>query len=305
MELLQGVFPTLKIKEAAYTRVEASAPWGFDFIPYRHTKFGIVTEGLCHIDLNNGEAPIQLERGSCYLLTRGDAFRLRDAQLSNTINFENALQHLQGRHLCCGGGGEQTTIVGGRFIFANNSYPAVLDLLPPLIHFKVGDNELKALESTIELLGNETARPSLGSNIMVDRLADLFFIQSLRAYWRADSQREVGWLGIVADEKLSRALAAMHKEPDSPWTLERLASHAGMSRAVFAARFKEKLGIAPIAYLTRYRLEQAQQLLQQPALSIAQISAKVGYSSEAAFNKAFRRALGIPPGAFRRQLTDL
>lgn len=68
MELLQGVFPTLKIKEAAYTRVEASAPWGFDFIPYRHTKFGIVTEGLCHIDLKNGEAPVRLATGSCYLL---------------------------------------------------------------------------------------------------------------------------------------------------------------------------------------------------------------------------------------------
>ena len=94
----------------------------------------------------------------------------------------------------------------------------------------------------------------------------------------------------------------MHRAPERPWTLETLAAQAGMSRAVFAARFKTKLGIAPIAYLTRHRLQQAQQLLQYPSQSIAQIAAQVGYSSEAAFNKAFRRQFGMPPGAFRQQL---
>ncbi len=303
MELLQEALPSLKIKEAAYTRVEALAPWGLDFIPYHHTKFGIVSEGVCHIDLKNGEPPVRLARGSCYLLTRGDAFRLRDAALSHATPFEHLLQHLQGRLLRWGGDGDKTTIIGGRFIFASNRYPHLLDLLPPLIHFTVSEQELRGLVSTIELLGNETSHPSSGSNIMVDRLADLFFIQSLRAYWRSDAQQQVGWIGAVADEKLSRALGAMHKQPGHPWTLETLAAQAGMSRAVFAARFKTKLGIAPIAYLTRHRLQQAQQLLQHPSQSIAQISAQVGYSSEAAFNKAFRRQFGVPPGAFRQQLT--
>ncbi len=206
MELLQEALPSLKIKEAAYTRVEASAPWGLDFIPYHHTKFGIVSEGVCHIDLKNGEPPVRLARGSCYLLTRGDAFRLRDAALSHTTPFEHALQHLQGRLLRWGGDGDKTTIIGGRFVFASNRYPHLLDLLPPLIHFTVSEQELRGLVSTIELLGNETSHPSSGSNIMVDRLADLFFIQSLRAYWRSDAQQQVGWIGAVADEKLSRTL---------------------------------------------------------------------------------------------------
>lgn len=301
---MQEFFPTFSVKQTVYTRVEVSAPWGFDFIPYRHTKFGIVTEGACYIDLKDGQAPVRLEAGHCYLLTRGDAFRLRDAKLSPTINFEDALQYLNGRLLCYGGGGEKTTVVGGRFIFANNTCPPVLDLLPPLIHFKVNDKELKALEATIELLANETNHPSLGSNLMVDKLADIFFIQSLRAYWLSEPQREVGWLGAVADEKLSVALGLMHKEPDRAWTLAQLASKAGMSRAVFSARFKEKVGFPPMVYLTRYRLYRAQQLLRQSSLSVGQIAEKVGYLSESAFNKAFSRGLGMPPGEFRRSRVD-
>lgn len=300
MELLQDLFPSLAVKQAVYTRVEASAPWGFDFIPYHHTKFGIVTEGVCHLDLKDGAAPLRLERGHCYLLTRGDGFRLRDAHLSATADFEAVLHLIDGRLLRYGGGGERCTVVGGRFIFANDNYPPLFDLLPPLIHFKVSDKELGALIATVELLAHETGQPSLGSGGMVERLADIFFIQSLRAYWLSESSREAGWLGAVADEKLSKALARMHRTPGHNWTVAGLASDVGMSRAVFAARFKAKVGTAPMTYLTRYRLHHAQRLLQQTTLTIAQIAEKAGYSSEAAFNKAFRREFDAPPGALRR-----
>ena len=300
MDLLTDFLPRLSVRQAVYTRVEASAPWGFDFIPYHHTKFGIVTEGECFIDLKNGQAPINLQQGSCYLLTRGDAFRLRDKDLSDTINFEDALNFLNGRVLSYGGGGNSTVVVGGRFIFATNTYPPVLDLLPPLIHFKVNPTELQALEATIKLLANETTSPTLGSSMMVDRLADIFFIQSLRAYLLSDEQREIGWLGAVADEKLSAALRLMHNHSDKTWTIAAIAEEVGMSRAVFAARFKEKLAISPMSYLTRYRLNKAQLLLQQTSNSIARVALEVGYDSEAAFNKAFKRELGIPPGEFRK-----
>ncbi len=299
MDSLQPFFPTLSIKQAIYTRVELSEPWGLDFIRYHHTKFGIVTQGSCYLDLKNGEAPIKLEQGSCYLLTRGDAFRLRDTNLSKTIEFAEALNYLKGRVLRHGGGGERSTIVGGRFIFANNSYPPILDLLPSLIHFKVNEQELKALMATVELLANETDQPSLGSSMMVDHLADIFFIQTLRAYWLADSPREVTWLGAVADEKLCCAIRLMHQQFQREWSVAELAKQTGMSRAVFCARFKKKLGSTPMAYLTRYRLYQAQQQLHKSRASIAQISADVGYRSEAAFNKAFKRELGIAPGAYR------
>lgn len=301
MDGLENFLPRLRVRNAAYTRVVACAPWGLDLIAYHHTKFGIVTEGNCYIDIKDGAAPVKLTRGSCYLLPRGNAFRVRDAIGSATDEFEDALKHLEGRTLRWGGNGERTTLIGGRFIFFDDNYPLALDLLPPLIHFKVNEQELAALESTMRLLENEVVSPSVGSASMLDRLADIFFIQTLRAYLLDTEAREVGWIGALADEKLGAAIRLIHTKTDHPWTIESLADHAGMSRSVFAARFKSKLGTSPITYLTRHRLQQAQELLRNSSMSIAQIAAKVGYDSESAFNKAFKRELGSPPAAWRTQ----
>ncbi len=301
MDGLEDFLPRLRVRRAAYTRVEACAPWGLDLIAYHHTKFGIVTEGECHIDLKDGAAPVKLARGSCYLLPRGNAFRIRHAADAETESFEEALKRLQGRTLACGGSGARTTVIGGRFIFADDSYPQLLDLLPPLIHFNVSDQELALLVSTLRLLENEVVLPSAGSSTMLDRLADIFFIQTLRASLLSTGTRDSGWIGALADDKLGAAIRLMHTRIDHPWTVDALASHAAMSRSIFAARFKTKLGISPIAYLARQRVSQAQVLLRDTSLGIAQIAAKVGYESESAFNKAFKREAGSPPAAWRAQ----
>lgn len=299
MDALENFLPRFRVRQAVYTRVEGRAPWGLDLFAYRHTKFGIVTEGSCHIDLKDGAAPVRLDGGSCYLLPRGDAYRLRDAPDGGADAFEEAMKHIEGRTLRWGGKGARTTVIGGCFIFADNDYPLPLDLLPTLVHFKVSAQELAALESTMRLLENEVVSPSIGSLSMLDRLADIFFIQTLRAYLLDANARDAGWMGALSDEKLGAAIRLMHSRTDFPWTVESLASHAGMSRAVFAARFKEKLGLSPISYLTRHRLMQAQDMLRHTSLSIAQVAAKVGYESESAFNKAFKRELGAPPAAWR------
>jgi len=301
MEPLLDFFPRLSLKQAVYTRVEARAPWGLDLIAYRHTKFGVVIEGGCYIDLKDGRDTVHLSRGSCYLLPRGDAFRIRDKLTSDTVDFEEALKNLDGRILRHGdSAGELTTVIGGRFIFNDELYPPVLDLLPSLIHFKVNDEELKALEATLRLLAVETASPSVGSTLMVDRLAEIFFIQSLRTYIFSDMQRDFGWIGAMAHPKLAAALQLMHNQNAHPWTISTLAQQVGMSRSVFAASFKEKVGASPMSYLTRCRIHKAQQLLRNSSLSIEQVAVSVGYDSEAAFSKAFKRQLGVPPGRYRQ-----
>jgi AraC-like DNA-binding protein len=299
MDGLENFLPRFRVLAAAYTRLEGRAPWGLDLRAYLHTKFGIVTEGACYIDLKDGASPVMLSKGSCYLLPRGNAFRVRDKADGNADDFEDALKHLDGRTLRWGGSGEVTTVIGGRFIFAGESYPLMLDLLPPLVHFKVSDQELAALESTMQLLENEVVSPTSGSALMLDRLADIFFIQTLRACLLNADVRDTGWIGALADEKLGTAIRLIHTQADHPWTIESLASKTGMSRAVFAARFKKKVGTSPISYLTRHRLAHARELLGHTSLSIAQVAAKVGYESESAFNKAFKRELGLPPATWR------
>jgi AraC-like DNA-binding protein len=300
MDGLENFLPGLRVKKAAYTRVEGYAPWGLDLDAYLHTKFGVVTEGCCYIDLKDDAPPIRLAKGACYLLPRGNAFRIRHAANGDTEKFEEVFKNFQGRTLRCGADGEHTTVIGGQFIFSDDRYPPVLDLLPPLICFQVDDSELAALQATLQLLEKEITKPSIGTTTMLDRLADIFFVQTLRAYLLESRSRATGWVGILADERLGKAMRLMHMESDKPWTLETLAAHSNMSRSVFAAHFRNKLGISPIAYLTRHRMHVAKELLRQSSsLGIAQIAARVGYDSEAAFNKAFKRELGLPPAAWR------
>ena len=302
MDGLENFIPGLRVQKAFYTRVEGKAPWGLDLNAYPHTKFGIVTEGCCYIDIKDGAQPIKLVRGSCYLLPRGNPFRVRHAADGDTVKFEEAYKQIDGQTLRCGKDGERTTLLGGQFIFTDDRYPLALDLLPPLVCFNVNEQELAALQSTLQLLEKEIIAPAPGTSTMLDSLADIFFIQTLRAYLLDDNTRNTGWTGVLSDERLGKAIRLMHTKSEKPWTIASLADYIGMSRSAFSAHFKAKCGISPIAYLTRHRMQLAQELLRQPAaISIAKVAVKIGYDSEAAFNKAFKREMGMPPALWRAQ----
>jgi AraC-like DNA-binding protein len=304
MDPLTDLLPAMRVHSAVYTRVDATAPWGIDFIPYHHVKFGIVLHGSGWINLADDTPPVALSAGDCYLLPRGCAFTLRDRLDSPTQNFEELLCQIEGRTLRYGGGGELTTIIGGRFIFQGPRYPALLDVLPELVHFKVTANELTALQSTIQLLAAEIAAPVLGSSLILDRLADIFFVQTLRAYLGSGNGRDVRWFGAAADHQIGSALRALHEKSAHAWTIEALAGTVNMSRSAFALRFKTLIGEAPMEYLARCRIQKASRLLHESDLTIRQIADSVGYESETSFNKAFKRRIGVPPGRFREQRPD-
>lgn len=299
MDPLSDLLPALRVQSAVYTRVDATAPWGLDFIPYHHVKFGMVLRGHCWINLAGDTTPIELAPGDCYLLPRGNAFTLRDRLDSPTVNFEDVLHCIENRTLRIGGDGELTTVIGGRFIFSGPRPPAVLDVLPSLVHFKVKEAELTALQSTIELLASELRDPALGSPLMIDRLADIFFVQTLRAYAGSENNRDVKWLGAVSDDQIGGALRTLHEKPAQAWTIESLAATVNMSRSAFALRFKQLIGEAPMEYLARCRIQKARRLLRESEMTLGQIAGAIGYESETSFNKAFKRLTGVPPGRFR------
>ena len=301
MDPLTDFLPAMRVERAVYTCVEASAPWGLDLIAYHHTKFGLVVRGNCWINVEGDPTPVALSAGDCYLLPRGNAFTLCDSLTTPTQKFEVVLKNIEGRVLRHGGGGAATTILGGRFIFAGQRPPPVLDILPALIHFKVSPAEMEGLQATLRLLAAETAEPSLGSSLVVDRLADIFFVQTLRAYIGSSNHRHIGWLGAVADSQIGNALRALHEKTEHAWTIETLASTVGMSRSAFALRFKKLTGEAPMEYLARCRIHKASRLLRESDLSIGQVAQRSGYDSEASFNKAFKRRLGLPPGKYRNK----
>ena len=200
-----------------------------------------------------------------------------------------------------GGGGVPTTVISGWFSFGQMSVKRLKRLLPELILVKADQAQTLALHATLQLLASEMAEPAPGSEVMVNRLADILFIQCVRAHIASSSGNcKIGWLRAIVDPKMGAALKAMHERVDNPWTVETLAAAAGMSRSAVALRFKELLGETPLEYLTDWRMYKATGLLQEDDRKLFGVAKSVGYDSDAAFSKAFKRVLGMAPKEYRR-----
>lgn len=200
--------------------------------------------------------------------------------------------------VCHGGGGARTSILCGTFRFGPAAAELLLPLLPPLLVARGDGGPTSSwMDATLRLLADELGGALPGAETVVSRLADVLFVHVLRA-WMAQHAGEVGWLAAMTDPPLGRALAAMHARPERPWTAAELARVAGLSRSAFFDRFSARVGEAPAAYLARWRMHLARQALREGA-TLAEVATQVGYGSEAAFSKAFKRQTGSSPGEWR------
>src|SRR4029077_17465420 len=171
-------------------------------------------------------------------------------------------------------------------------------LMPNFILMKADQARTLALHTTVQALASEMAEQAPGSEVVATRLAEVLVIQLLRAHIASGPSRSKGWLRAVFDPQLGTALSALHDKVNAPWTVESLAESAGMSRSAFAARFKELLGQTPLEYVTGWRMQKAMQLLAQRDKKLIDVARSVGYESDAAFSKAFKRVAGVSPGGY-------
>jgi AraC-like DNA-binding protein len=199
-----------------------------------------------------------------------------------------------------GGGGATTTFVSGFFDVESLDARHLLDVLPKVLHLKSERSRTRAFESVLELLAAEAETPGLGSGTVVRRLFELLFVHSVRAFAEQFSMPKRGWLAAVTDKGLAAAVEAIHGDLKTAWTVEMLARQSGMSRSAFAARFKDVVGQAPLAYLTEWRISKAARLVESGQSKISVIAHSVGYQSEAAFTKAFRKVMGATPSDYRK-----
>lgn len=297
MDPLADMFAAMHVRDALYARLEARAPWGVSLAAGQAARFGLVVRGRCRLEAE-GHA-VEVREGDCFVLAHGSPYVLRDAPLTPTVSCWSVVRDRVGGVVELGGSGEPATLLCGWFQFDPAAARPLTDLLPPLIHVRMDASRSRALEGTLQLLAMETLQPGLGSGLVVSRLADILFVQAVRAHVAASGQDEAGWLGALADARLGAALRAMHQDMARPWTVDALASTARLSRSAFALRFRQRVGQSPLEYLTRWRMVKAAQLLRQQRLSLGQVAAEVGYESEAAFSKAFKRQIGQAPGAWR------
>jgi len=307
MDPLDEIFAAMRVDSAAYARLEAGAPWGLSTRRVDGTtRFGLMLRGSCWLTLDEPEhahEPIALVAGDCFVIPRGLPYSLRDDMKSATVNCVDVVRSNLGGSVVLGGNGVASTVISGWFTFDPLGAAPLLELLPPLLHIRMEHSRTQLLQASLQLLSMETAQQRLGSGLIVSRLADIIFMQAVRAHIETlDPEADHGWLAALADRRLGAALNLLHKNVAANWTVEALAAAAGMSRSAFALRFKEKIGQSPLDYLTRWRMFRAAQALRSGEQPLVQIAGSVGYDSEAAFNKAFKRTTGSAPGAYRRAM---
>jgi AraC-like DNA-binding protein len=240
-----------------------------------------------------------LAAGDCLIVRADTKFSLQDELGRKPISCDRVLSKITGRTVRHGGEGALMELVSGALSFDAAAAEPLMALMPPLVHVRLDEGRAHLLQTTLQLIGLETAEDGLGASLVIGRLHDVLFMQAVRA-WCATEQQAVGWLAGLKDHRLAASIRAMHGDLAHRWTLETLAREAGLSRSTFAATFKAVTGDTPIDYLTGWRMYRAKVLLRGSELSLMEIAARVGYETDTALSRAFRRFEGIAPGEWRR-----
>lgn len=300
MDPFDDLFATLQVRSALFARLEGRGAWGLAKTGGETARYGLVTRGRCLLEMQGQPRPVELVQGDCFLVPHGTPYVLRDDPLTPPVSCRTLLPHARTGHVELGAGsGEGATLLCGWFGFDAHALQPLAHLLPPLLHVRMDSSRAEAIQGTMQLLALETLQPGMGSGLVVGRLAEVLLVQAVRAHVAQLPEGESGWVAALADARLGEALRAMHEDMARPWTVDALAAKAKLSRSAFAARFRQRVGRSPLDYLTRWRMVKAGQMLRRGGLSLGQVAAKVGYESEAAFSKAFKREMGAAPGAWR------
>jgi AraC-like DNA-binding protein len=300
------VLQTLRMRGVFYCRSELTEPWGLEMPAITDSvSFHVPTVGSCWLRVD-GLDPVELRAGDLALVPHGRGHDiLSSPRIGPSPRVDRLPQDYLGPHysvLRHGGGGRATQLICGIVAFDDPAARELVRGLPSVLTVR-GDDPVMALSvrDTLRLMADELTHAQPGAEAVATRLSDILVVQAIRAWLAHDPTARDGWLLALQDDRVGTALELMHAEPGRDWNLEQLARTATMSRSAFSARFAGMVGEAPMAYLTRWRMNLAANRLRDDRATVAQVAAEVGYRSEAAFTRAFARIIGQTPGAVRRQ----
>jgi AraC-like DNA-binding protein len=317
MDVLSEVLKAVRLDGALFYHGEFSAPWCFRspasrmVAPYLSGDSGhviifhLLTEGRGYAHIEGEGKPVPLNAGDIIIFPHGDPHFMGNGSAVKAVDMAKELERISSQGLKIsrmGGGGEITKFICGYMACEPQLSRVFLGGLPPVLKINIrNDASGQWLEDSIRYsVGNaDASRP--GGEAVIAKLSEVLFVEALRRYIALLPPEQTGWLAGVRDPEIGKALALLHRKPAHPWTIAALANEVGISRSVLAVRFRLYLSETPIAYLTRWRLQLGAQMLKSMSSSVAQIAAEVGYESEPAFNRAFKREFGLPPARFRNQ----
>lgn len=298
VDLLSHVLALVRLRADLIFSAELTSPWALR-VDAGQACFHIVTEGETWVESDNADA-VHAVAGDLLLMSRGNGHVI-GTQGEKPVSLRELLDkqaHDDRFFSQTGGDGPLTRLITGAFRFEAENLPSMLDILPPVVCIpkSARTEEDGWLETAARYLLAEAKTPHHpGAALMISRLVEILVIRTLRTWIRTASPQVSGWLGALADSRISRAVKAIHDEPFRRWTVGELAALAGMSRSSFASRFSALVGAAPLHYQTRWRLILAKDLLQRSDMRVSDVARRIGYESDAAFSRAFKKQFSAPP----------
>lgn len=301
-DIVADVVATTRRGSLMYSRNRFHAPWGASFPAGQAASLHVVAAGACWLTVD-GHDPVQLTRGDVVLIPSGAAHRLTDAQDRPA----RPMTEIAGRPLEDGppecvvvdGDGPCTVWLCGGYRLAPDLQHPLTRILPPVVVVTAAQSRGTGLGAAVDLLAAEVERTDPGAPAVMGSLVDLLFVYLLRA-WFAEHNQETGWGRALFDPAVGAALALVHDNPADPWTLDTLARAVGMPRATFSRRFAALTRQSPMAYVTAWRMALAARMLREEPATLRQVAQRVGYESEFAFARAFKRTTGQAPGQYRQ-----
>ncbi|KUJ65512.1 AraC family transcriptional regulator [Streptomyces albus subsp. albus] len=310
MDVLSDVITSMRSGRPHAARTDNHGSWGVRFPDSDGAGFHVVLSGVCWLLPANG-APIPLSPGDVVFLPHGRGHGLADAPDTPLDRFRPREEAPpSGAHLAAPDRepvppGPRTRLLCGAYrLERGRSHPLLTDL-PEVVHLPARLDRHPELRAAVDLLGRELETPRPGAGAVVTALLDMLLLYVLRAWYEEQADRTPsGWGAALHDPAVAEALRAIHQDPAHPWTVESLGRAAGLSRAAFARRFTALAGQPPLGYLTWWRMTLAARLLRDSELPLRAVAQRTGYVSEFAFAKAFKREYGMPPGGYRRGVTE-
>jgi AraC-like DNA-binding protein len=299
MDPLEDVMTTMRVASSLYVRMQLRAPYGIRFDTRAQARLVVIARGSCWVVADDLLQPVSLAAGDCLIVKAETKFSLQDELGRKLIPCDRVLSKITGRTVQHGGDGMLMEMLSGALSFDAAAAEPLMAVMPSLVHVRLDEARAHLLQTTLQLIGLETAEDGLGASLVIGRLHDVLFVQAVRA-WCATEHQAVGWLAGLKDDRLAAAIRAMHGDLARGWTVETLAREAGLSRSTFAATFKAVTGDTPLGYLTRWRMYRAKVLLRGSELSLMEIAERVGYETDTALSRTFSRFEGVSPGRWRR-----
>ncbi|WP_299553464.1 AraC family transcriptional regulator [uncultured Tateyamaria sp.] len=311
LDPLSDILTRLTLNGTLYFRTSFTPPWGVAVPEYENVaRFHFAHRGDCRVRIKPTDTLVTLAQGDLIIIPHGAAHDLisgRETQ-SAVLPLDTVLERsgYSGRGVLVHGGNDddrETQLICGHFSLAPRASHMLFDQLPDHILIRnYGESAGRWMDSSLRLIADEAGQDQFGGDLIAQKISEVLFVQALRTFIETDAAAHVGLAGF-ADPHISRALAAFHRDPGETWTVEGLARAAGQSRTGFAVHFSKTMGLAPMEYLTQWRMQIAQQDLIARTKPITDIARDVGYASNSAFARVFKRETGQSPAAFRNEHT--